>query len=295
MHIQQVREGHQGRDARAAGASPLRQGRERTGRNEIERRAVYRVQREVASMPASLVVQLAMWPDEIAAWARGEGSSESVVYNMLAGRKPYVRIREALAARLDVSLGLLAHLIEAARPLPLSKRPLDGAGAPGSAMPPIDWGAPPYPGYREGTNPIERAAVRRVELEIASMPASAVVGLAMWPETLAAWSRTHRIKASVVSATLAGSPSERIRAELARRLDVSRDALDDLIAGRRREPRSILPLAPPEEPPPEPPPFALEPPPAGPDPVPAAGTAAPAPAMRERPRRAGGGQMSLDL
>src|SRR5437764_4412043 len=74
--------------------------RERDGHNAIERLAVEVVRREIAAMPASLVVQLALWPDEVAAWAREVRASESLVYNMLAGRKPYARTRQQLAERL---------------------------------------------------------------------------------------------------------------------------------------------------------------------------------------------------
>src|SRR5215208_563795 len=102
--------------------SGSRGGRERSGRNAIERKAVLLVRQEIAAMPASLVVQLAIWPDHVASWARSEGSSESVVYNMLARRKPYARVRECLARRLGVSVIVLAHLIEARRPLPTAKR-----------------------------------------------------------------------------------------------------------------------------------------------------------------------------
>ena len=131
--------------------SGTRAGRERSGRNAIERKAVLRVQQEIAAMPASLVVQLAMWPDHVAAWARAEGTSESVVYNMLARRKPYVRVRQRLAQRLGVPMGMLAHLIEARRPLPAAKRLPEPAGAVGGAAVavaddapgPIDWNAPP--------------------------------------------------------------------------------------------------------------------------------------------------------
>src|SRR5215218_4339955 len=84
--------------------------RERSGRNAIERKAVFRVQTDVASMPASLVVQLALWPDDVAHWSRASGEDESLVYNMLARRKPYWRAREALARRLQVSVAVLSHL-----------------------------------------------------------------------------------------------------------------------------------------------------------------------------------------
>lgn len=230
---------HQASDATAPGGPSLLQGASsvrRDGRNAIERKAIARVQREIAAMPASLVVQLALWPDEIASWARAEGTHESLVYNMLARRKPYLRVRERLADRLEVSPAVLGHLVDARRPLPLAKRDPDAVAAPVPAEPPVDWSRPPYPAFRDGSNPVERRAVRLVEREIASMPPAAVVGLALWPTTLAEWSREQRLKSSIIWATLAGSPSERVRAELARRLDVTLRDLDDLIARERAQP-----------------------------------------------------------
>ena len=208
----------------------------RDGRNPVERKAVARVRREIAAMPASLVVQLALWPDEIAAWARAESTSESLVYNMLAHRKPYLRVRERLAERLEVSPAIVSHLVDARRPLPSAKRDPAIVGEGDEVGGAVDWSRGPYPASRDGTSPIERRAVRVVEREIASMPASAVVGLALWPTTLAEWSREHRLSSSLVWATLAGSPSERVRAELAMRLDVTRRDLDDLIAAPRAQP-----------------------------------------------------------
>jgi hypothetical protein len=99
--------------------------------------------------------------------------------------------------------------------------------------PPIDWTMPPYARHRDGTNPIERRAVRVVELDVASMPAATVAGLAMWPESLSAWSRAERLKSSVVWATLSGSPSAPVRDALARRLGVSLRELDALVSDAR--------------------------------------------------------------
>ena len=249
----------QGEVGRESAPSVGRARRERTGRNAVERKAVLRVQTDVASMPASLVVQLALWPDDVAHWARAAGEDESLVYNMLARRKPYYRAREALARRLQVSVAVLSHLIEADRPLPSARRPPGADGAPSAGpfadLPAIDWSAPPFPGFRDGTNPVERQAVRRVELEIAAMPASAVVGLALWPDTLASWAREQHVSQSVVTGTLAGSPSDPVRTQLARRLGVVRDDLEELIAGIRRQPSALVPPAPP---PPAPPPSAAE-------------------------------------
>jgi hypothetical protein len=79
---------------------------ERNGTNPLEQRALYRIQTEIASLPASEVVQMAMWPERLADWATSNGIKPSVVYNMLAGTqanyrkwqpKPYHRVREMLA------------------------------------------------------------------------------------------------------------------------------------------------------------------------------------------------------
>ncbi len=211
---------------------------ERTGTTAVEQLAVRTVAREVAAMPASLVVQLALWPDELARWARHTRTDASVVYNALAARKPYRAVRERLAGRLEVTPGALGQLIEARRPLPTSQR--DPAAAPPVAPPLAEaaasWTEPPYPAERTGTNPIERRAVATVAREVAAFPASTVVGLALWPETLAAWSRERKLPASVVWAVLAGAPSAPVRDMLARRLAVSLRELGALIDARRQEP-----------------------------------------------------------
>jgi hypothetical protein len=113
---------------------------ERDGTNAIERKAVYRAQLEIRSMPASLVVQIALWPDKLADWAKETGIAPAVVYNMLAGVKPYHRVRTLLARRLNVSKHVLDYLVDAPRPEPLAKVPPD---------PPADFTAPPLPSFAE--------------------------------------------------------------------------------------------------------------------------------------------------
>ena len=200
---------------------------QRTGTSRIEQRAVTRVREEVARMPASLVVQLALWPDELARWARAERIAESVVYNLLAARKPYLRMRERLAAHLGVQTGYLAALVDGA----VSATSEDAASTTGESAP----GELPGQGWRRrsGTNPVERRAVEVVAREIAAMPAATVVGLAIWPETLTEWARTHGFKPSAVWATLAGTPSELVATALARRLDVSVREVVSLIEAER--------------------------------------------------------------
>ena len=227
--------------------APPRPTGERTGRGAIERQALARTRLEIASMPASDVVQLALWPDNIAAWARTAGVSGSVVYNMLARVKPYRRVRELLAHRLDVPAFVLDHLVDAARPLPLALRPPDPDRPARQPDPLPATGdaesltlAPP--GVRDGSNPLERRAVYRVEREIAALPASLVVQLALYPETLAQWARRQELPAPVLYATLAAAqPNLRIRYALSRRLAVSQREVDALIDARRAEPQANVP------------------------------------------------------
>jgi hypothetical protein len=232
---------------------PQRVRTERDGQNAVERLAIAVVRREIAALPASLVVQLALWPDEIASWAREARLAESLVYNTLAARKPYARTRALIAERLGVGIGVVDHLIESPRALPTVRQGAEAVLASGLATDvpraapvarePIDWSRPPYPRWRDGTNPVERRAVRAVEIDVASMPAATVVGLAIWPETLAAWSRAERLKSSVVWATLAGSPSVPVRDALARRLGVSLRELDALVSLERAVPVAKRPVA----------------------------------------------------
>jgi hypothetical protein len=73
-------------------------------------------------MPASLVVQILLWPEKITDWARDENVTPALVYNMLGGFKPYHALRERLAQRLGVSKGAVDHLIDARRQQPSTRR-----------------------------------------------------------------------------------------------------------------------------------------------------------------------------
>lgn len=97
-------------------------GRDRDGSSVLERKAVYRVQLEIAAMPASLVVQVLLWPEKLTDWAREEGVTPALVYNMLGGFKPYHDLRHRLAERLGVAKGALDHLIDGRRPQPTARR-----------------------------------------------------------------------------------------------------------------------------------------------------------------------------
>lgn len=106
-------------------------------------------------MPASLVVQILLWPEKITDWARDEGVTPALVYNMLGGFKPYHGLRERLAHRLGVTKSAVDHLIDARPQQPSTRKipeppadfPLDDVAlAPrmnpgGSGMPAAGHGA----------------------------------------------------------------------------------------------------------------------------------------------------------
>jgi hypothetical protein len=73
-------------------------------------------------MPASLVVQILLWPEKITDWARDENVTPALVYNMLGGFKPYHGLRERLAQRLGVTKSAVDHLIDARRQQPTTRR-----------------------------------------------------------------------------------------------------------------------------------------------------------------------------
>jgi hypothetical protein len=101
---------------------PRPPGPDRDGSSVLERKAVYRVQLEIAAMPASLVIQILLWPEKLTDWAREEAVTPALVYNMLGGFKPYHDLRHRLAERLGVSKGALDHLIDGRRPQPTGRR-----------------------------------------------------------------------------------------------------------------------------------------------------------------------------
>ncbi len=201
-------------------------------------------------MPASDVVQLVLWPDTLAGWARQSSVATAVAYNMLSRFKPYRRVRELLARRLDVPGFVLDHLIDASRPLPSVLRV---PAADYTAAFPAEPTVPPrgdavsptvrLPAVRDGTNPIEQRAVWRAWRDVAALPASLLVQIALFPETLADWARRQRVPPSMLYAMLAGAqPHPGIREALARRLGVGVAALNVLVDAERREPASPAPV-----------------------------------------------------
>jgi hypothetical protein len=205
---------------------PLVARTQRTGASRIEQRGVARVREHVSRMPASLVVQLALWPDELARWARAERIAESVVYNLLAGRKPYLRMRERLAAHLGVQTGHLASLVDGVIDEP-EARGRRASAAGGRRRHPARIGAAAAPTRWSGARSRWwRARSRRC-------PRRPSWG---WRSGRRRSPSGHVRTASnrpAVWATLAGTPSEIVAAGLARRLDVSVREVVALIEAER--------------------------------------------------------------
>ena len=106
---------------------PPPRSRDRDGLSALERKALYRVHTELPAMPASLVVQILLWPEKITDWARDENVTPALVYNMLGGFKPYHGLRQRLAERLGVTKGAVDHLIDARRKQPSRERSAFGS------------------------------------------------------------------------------------------------------------------------------------------------------------------------
>jgi len=162
--------------------------RNRDGLSALERKALYRVHTELPAMPASLVVQILLWPEKITDWARDEGVTPALVYNMLGGFKPYHGLRERLAQRLGVTKGAVDHLIDARRQQPSTRKipepppdfpsddvALSGAGAaivtrdPSPATEaggPASPTAPPAPSGSDGDDPPPEAAGPQIALDL---------------------------------------------------------------------------------------------------------------------------------
>ncbi len=221
----------------------------RAGDSPLERAALARARLDIAAMPASTVVQLVLWPETLAQWARTESLHSALLYNALHRVKPYRRVREHLARRLDVSRAVLDHLIDAPRPLASALRP----PPPVPVSTPAQPVAPPpassrHEGARDGSGLLERMALARLEVDLAALPASLIVQVALWPDTIAAWARREWPRgaggaAAMTYALLADSQHpDRIERALARRLSVAPAVLRALIVAPCPEPSSRRPV-----------------------------------------------------
>jgi hypothetical protein len=230
---------------RGADGLTWRNDRERGTADPVVRLAVDNVARNLAALSASEIVQLVLYPEPLAAWAEEARVDESQVANLFRRHRIYARVRQLLTTRLGVPLAVLAHLIDAVPAPPSTHRSpahaavLEAAGLPpADDRPPIDWRAPPYPRYREGTNPLERLALASLTAGAASMPSSRVVGYALWPESLAGFAaRSGRFTLGQLLTALSGlRRADYIETALARRLNLSRAALERFIASSKRDP-----------------------------------------------------------
>src|SRR5579883_3206139 len=91
---------------------------ERGPDDPIVRQAVENVGRNIASLTASEVVQLVLYPESLAAWAAGAGVDDSQVVNLFRRHRRYTRLRGLLAARLGVPIAVLDHLMTPRRRWP---------------------------------------------------------------------------------------------------------------------------------------------------------------------------------
>lgn len=237
-------------DTPGSAASPAGERSSERGLDDpIVRAAIQNVERHIAALSASEVVQLVLYPESLAAWAGGAGVDDSQVANLFRRHRRYNRLRALLATRLGVPIAVLDHLIDATPAVPASKRPPGyeavlsqaGLGAWGK-RPPIDWGAPPYPPHRDGTNPLEQLALVVLPIAAPSMPASRIIGYALWPETLAAFAaRAQRFTLDQLLTTVSGlRRSDAIETALARRLRVTHRTLDAFIRAEKRDPVADL-------------------------------------------------------
>jgi hypothetical protein len=239
-------------------SAPQGPGESPTGVERVERRhsdpvvraAIANVAVNLAALSASQVLQLALFPDTLTAWAARCGRTAGQVFNMLRRARPYAQLRSALADRLQVPPAVLDHLIDAELAPPLAHRLagreqiLADAGIPASRheRPSIAWDRPPYPPHRDGTNPLERMALERLRSEAPAMPGTALVSLALFPDHIASWARSQGYHLNRVLSSLSGTRRfAYLDGALARRLGVSAEVLDRFIRAARREPTAILP------------------------------------------------------
>lgn len=122
----------------------LRPATHRDGSGALERMAAYKLTRVLPALPPSKIIDLLLWPQTMAEWARAEGISSNLVYNTLsasampggAKRKEGAPLRERLARRLGVPRREIDYLIDADRPVAetvLPPTPPDGWEPPALA------------------------------------------------------------------------------------------------------------------------------------------------------------------
>lgn len=230
-------------------ARPTRGPQERDTSDPIVRAAIENVRVNLAALPASEIIQLVLFPDTITSVTDRVGERNCMVSNLFRGHRRYNRLRQVLAEYLQVPLPILSHLIDAtpsrpvAQQLPDQADVLEVAGlAPELQRPPIDFRDPPYPLYRDGTNPLEVIALRRIEREAPAMPGTRIISYALFPEGLWHWAKREQWNADGVLSALSNNVrNSKIERAVARRLGTDMKVLDRFIQSERKEPVVTLP------------------------------------------------------
>lgn len=200
----------------------------RAADDPVVRLALGHVRANVASLPASELVQLVLWPRTLAELAADAAADEAVVSNMFRRFRAYRDVRARVAACLGVSVGAIAAVVDrpAAPPVPArvwERQVALGAEAPGGGLEPGESGNAPSTGVardaRRGDSPLELAALERAPAAIIRMPASRVVRLCLFPESIASWARRQGTPLERVLRYLSGHRENRaVERALAHRL-----------------------------------------------------------------------------
>lgn len=212
----------------------------RTMQDPVVTRAWVNVQANVSAMSASEILQLALFPRTLHELAAEVGVEPAMLSNLLRRYRTYAALRERVADALGVPLAVLNHLIDAKRTKATRSRlALTWTGeARRGAEAPIDWTAdPPFPLARDGSNPLERAALARAYADLAAMPPTRIVRLAIWPWDIATWASENKWKLDVVLGTLSGHwTNATIVHKLAQRLRVTDRQLRRFLDAERAQP-----------------------------------------------------------
>ena len=212
----------------------------------ILRAAIENVERHVAALSASEVVQLVMYPESLAAWAGGMGVDDSQVANLFRRHRRY-SLRTLLATRVGMPISCRSS-DRAVVAVPAAKRPpgyeavLTQAGlGQWGKRPAIDWGRRRTRCI--GTAPTRSSAWRwwycRWPRRPCRRPGSSGTRLAEEPRAFAA--RAQRFTLDQLLTTLSGlRRSDSIETSLARRLRVTHRTLDTFIRAEKRDPVADL-------------------------------------------------------
>lgn len=218
----------------------------RTGRSELELRALRRFEECLPWVPARRVAHYLLWDEtqsEFAAWAglRSTAHLSSTLSRGNAGRTNAAN-RALFALRFGVPRADLDHLIDSPRPDPREIPPLLGERPAPLEADGAD--EEQHLARRDGTSLLERRAVARVEENLAAFPPGEILLLAMFPYTLKEMSQAAKVKYADLSNMLAWIRNYRypeVRQRLCTLLDCSEDALAEIVERERTQPVRLSP------------------------------------------------------